>query len=97
MATMRSTARASNNWSPRARASLRWGAVIEGQPGVSIGSDNALGGLEATRHLLAGTSAHRLAGDSSRHYPEFQARAAIKAPAGSELDAHQQTTMSGKR
>jgi len=54
---------------------VRWGAVIEGQPGVSIGSDNALGGLEATRHLLA-QGRRRIAwiGDSSRHYPEFQAR-----------------------
>jgi DNA-binding LacI/PurR family transcriptional regulator len=40
---------------------VRWGAVVEGQPGVSIGSDNALGGFEATRHLLAqGRQQHRL-------------------------------------
>ena len=48
---------------------VRWGAVIEGQPGVSIGSDNALGGLEATRHLLT-QGRRRIAwlGDASRHY-----------------------------
>jgi DNA-binding LacI/PurR family transcriptional regulator len=49
--------------------------VVEGQPGVSIGSDNAQGGYEATRHLLAqGRQQIAWLGDASRHYPEFQAR-----------------------
>jgi DNA-binding LacI/PurR family transcriptional regulator len=54
---------------------VRWGAVQAGQPGVSIGSDNASGGEAATRHLLAQRRT-RIAflGDASSHYPEFEAR-----------------------
>lgn len=36
-----------------------WGAVAPGQPYCAVGSDNALGGYLATRHLLEGGS-HRL-------------------------------------
>jgi len=51
---------------------VRWGAVQPGQPGVSIGSDNAQGGYEATRHLLA-LGRRRLAfiGGASSGCPEF--------------------------
>ena len=54
---------------------VRWGQVLPGQPGVSIGSDNFQGGRDATRHLL-GLGRRRLAflGDASSHYPEFQER-----------------------
>lgn len=31
---------------------VRWGAVLEGQPGLSVGCDNFNGGREATQHLL---------------------------------------------
>ena len=51
---------------------VRWGAVLEGQPGLSIGCDNFRGGLEATRHLL-GLGRRRIAflGSASGHFPEF--------------------------
>lgn len=51
---------------------VRWGAVQPGQPGVSIGSDNAQGGYEAARHLIA-LGRRRLAfiGGASRGCPEF--------------------------
>ena len=54
---------------------VRWGAVQADQPGVSIGSDNASGGEEATRHLVAlGRRRIAFLGDASPHYPEFEAR-----------------------
>lgn len=51
---------------------VRWGAVLEGQPGISIGCDNFQGGYDATQHLL-NHGRRRLAflGDASNHYPEF--------------------------
>jgi len=51
---------------------VRWGAVQPGQPGVSIGSDNAQGGYQATQHLIA-LGRRRLAfiGGASRGCPEF--------------------------
>ncbi len=54
---------------------VRWGAVLEGQPDISIGCDNALGGRLITDHLL-GLGRRRIAfiGDSSAHFPEFSAR-----------------------
>jgi DNA-binding LacI/PurR family transcriptional regulator len=54
---------------------VRWGAVVAGQPGISVGCDNFRGGYEATRHLLA-LGRRRLAflGDASDRYPEFQER-----------------------
>jgi DNA-binding LacI/PurR family transcriptional regulator len=54
---------------------VRWGAVIAGQPGLSIGCDNFEGGRQATRHLV-GVGRRRIAflGDASSHYPEFQER-----------------------
>ncbi len=54
---------------------VRWGAVIAGQPGLSIGSDNFQGGREAARHLLAlGRRQIAFLGNATSHYPEFQDR-----------------------
>jgi DNA-binding LacI/PurR family transcriptional regulator len=54
---------------------VRWGSVQEGQPGLTLGSDNVGGGRVATEHLL-GLGRKRIAflGDASSHYPEFQDR-----------------------
>jgi DNA-binding LacI/PurR family transcriptional regulator len=54
---------------------VRWGAVIPGQLGVSIGCDNFHGGQEATRHLInLGRKHIAFAGYASNHYPEFYER-----------------------
>jgi DNA-binding LacI/PurR family transcriptional regulator len=54
---------------------VRWGSVQEGQPGLTLGSDNIGGGLSATAHLLAlGRKRIAFLGDASSHYPEFQDR-----------------------
>lgn len=70
---------------------VRWGAVIEGQPGVSVGCDNLHGGRAITEHLL-GLGRRRIAflGHASPHRPEFHDRylghcAALRA-AGLEPD-----------
>jgi DNA-binding LacI/PurR family transcriptional regulator len=54
---------------------VRWGAVLHGQPGISIGCDNAQGGALVARHLVEG-GRRKIAflGDASTHYPEFFAR-----------------------
>lgn len=54
---------------------VRWGAVQEGQPGLSIGSDNFQGGHTVTEHLI-GLGRRQIAflGDASNHYPEFSER-----------------------
>jgi DNA-binding LacI/PurR family transcriptional regulator len=54
---------------------VRWGSVQQGQPGLTLGSDNVGGGRVATEHLL-GLGRKRVAflGDASSHYPEFQDR-----------------------
>ena len=51
---------------------VRWGAVLPGQPGLSIGCDNLAGGHQAGSHLLA-AGRRRIAflGDASIHFPEF--------------------------
>jgi DNA-binding LacI/PurR family transcriptional regulator len=51
---------------------VRWGPVLEGQPGISVGCDNLQGGYEVTRHLLDG-GRQRIAflGTATSHYPEF--------------------------
>lgn len=51
---------------------VRWGAVLPGQPGVSIGCDNFQGGHDITAHLL-GQGRRNIAflGHASNHYPEF--------------------------
>jgi DNA-binding LacI/PurR family transcriptional regulator len=51
---------------------VRWGAVLQGQPGVSIGCDNFQGGSQATRHLIQlGRRRIAFLGHASSHYPEF--------------------------
>lgn len=51
---------------------VRWGPVLEGQPGVSVGSDNAQGGYDVTRHLLrSGRRRIAFLGTATTHYPEF--------------------------
>jgi DNA-binding LacI/PurR family transcriptional regulator len=54
---------------------VRWGAVVEGQPGVSIGCDNNQGGRAITEHLLAlGRRDIAFIGDISPGCPEFSDR-----------------------
>ncbi len=54
---------------------VRWGAVLEDQPGVSIGCDNFLGGHLAASHLLThGRKKVAFLGHASNHYPEFMER-----------------------
>ena len=49
-----------------------WGAVLDGQPGLSVGCDNFRGGLEATQHLIGlGRRNVAFLGSASSHYPEF--------------------------
>ena len=51
---------------------VRWGPVLPSEPGVSVGSDNTLGGYEVTRHLLAqGRRRVAFLGHATSHYPEF--------------------------
>jgi DNA-binding LacI/PurR family transcriptional regulator len=51
---------------------VRWGPVLEGQPGISIGSDNTQGGYDVTRHLVAaGRKRIAFIGNATSHYPEF--------------------------
>lgn len=51
---------------------VRWGPVMEGQPGISVGCDNLQGGYDVTRHLLT-TGRRKIAflGTATTHYPEF--------------------------
>jgi DNA-binding LacI/PurR family transcriptional regulator len=54
---------------------VRWGAVLPGQPGVSIGCDNFHGGQLAGAHLhFLGRRKIAFLGHASSHYPEFLAR-----------------------
>lgn len=54
---------------------VRWGAVLEGQPGISIGCDNYQGGYLAAGHLLElGRRSLAFLGHASNHYPEFLER-----------------------
>jgi len=54
---------------------VRWGAVLPGQPGISIGCDNHEGGRGVTRHLLEiGRRRIAFLGHASDHYPEFLER-----------------------
>jgi DNA-binding LacI/PurR family transcriptional regulator len=51
---------------------VRWGPVLTDEPGVSIGSDNAQGGYDVTRHVLARGRRHiAFLGHATTHYPEF--------------------------
>lgn len=54
---------------------VRWGAVVDGQPGLSIGCDNVQGGRAISEHLLAlGRRKIAFIGDVSAHCPEFSDR-----------------------
>jgi len=51
---------------------VRWGAVKEGQPGISIGCDNFQGGYEITDHLLRkGRKNIAFIGGADSRCPEF--------------------------
>jgi DNA-binding LacI/PurR family transcriptional regulator len=51
---------------------VRWGAVEDGQPGVSVGCDNMQGGRAMTEHLIAqGRRRIAFIGNASEHCPEF--------------------------
>ncbi|MET1023433.1 MAG: LacI family DNA-binding transcriptional regulator [Pseudoxanthomonas sp.] len=77
---------------------VRWGAVLPGQPGVSIGCDNFQGGYDIAAHLIAqGRTRIAFVGHASAHYPEFQeryrgvvaamAQAGIQANTSLQIDA----------
>lgn len=54
---------------------LRWGAPDENHPGVSIGSDNFLGGYMVARHLIGlGHRKFAFLGEANVGAPEFLAR-----------------------
>lgn len=54
---------------------VRWGAVVEGQPGVSVGCDNVQGGNAAAAHLLdLGRRRIAFVGNATEHCPEFRDR-----------------------
>lgn len=70
---------------------VRWGAVLPGQPGVSIGCDNFQGGHDIAAHLIEqGRTRIAFVGHASAHYPEFQERhrgvVAAMAEAGVQAD-----------
>jgi DNA-binding LacI/PurR family transcriptional regulator len=86
---------------------VRWGAVIPGQPGLSIGSDNRQGGRDITAHLIAqGRRRIAFIGNASDHYPEFFGRyrgyldalehAGIKADPLLQMDARQSVESAGQ-
>jgi DNA-binding LacI/PurR family transcriptional regulator len=77
---------------------VRWGAVLPGQPGISIGCDNFQGGHDITLHLLQqGRREIAFLGHASNHYPEFFERyrgyahalltSGQKVPPGLQFDA----------
>jgi len=54
---------------------VRWGAVIEGQPGLSVGCDNLQGGRMITEHLLSlGRRRIGFIGNITDRFPEFRER-----------------------
>ena len=49
-----------------------WGAVLDGQPGLSVGCDNFRGGCDVTQHVIGlGRRNIGFLGSASSHYPEF--------------------------
>jgi DNA-binding LacI/PurR family transcriptional regulator len=49
-----------------------WGAVLDGQPGLSVGCDNFRGGRDVTQHVIELGRRHvAFRGSASSHYPEF--------------------------
>jgi DNA-binding LacI/PurR family transcriptional regulator len=80
---------------------VRWGPVMEGQPGICVGCDNAQGGYDVTRHLLSsGRRKIAFLGTASTHYPEFfdrfrgyeRAMLEAQAPCSSALQVDAITT-----
>jgi DNA-binding LacI/PurR family transcriptional regulator len=80
---------------------VRWGAVLPGQPGISVGCDNFQGGQDITAHLVEqGRRDIAFLGDASNHYPEFferyrgyaQALQAVGATAQPSLQVDAVTT-----
>jgi DNA-binding LacI/PurR family transcriptional regulator len=68
---------------------VRWGAVLPGQPGISIGCDNFRGGKDITKHLLScNRSSIAFLGHASDHYPEFfeRYRGYVQALADAGID-----------
>lgn len=54
---------------------VRWGAIDENHPGVSIGCDNFQGGFDITQHLIdLGRKQFAFIGGADSHAPEFLAR-----------------------
>ncbi|WP_111976639.1 LacI family DNA-binding transcriptional regulator [Algibacillus agarilyticus] len=54
---------------------VRWGAVVEGEPWLSIGCDNKNGGYLITRHLLSlGRRSIAFLGGADNHSPELYER-----------------------
>ena len=54
---------------------VRWGAVVDGQPGVSVGCDNSQGAQALTEHLLSlGRRRIAFLGDVTEHCPEYRDR-----------------------
>jgi DNA-binding LacI/PurR family transcriptional regulator len=87
---------------------VRWGAVVEGQPGVSIGCDNVQGGRAITEHLLArGRRRIAFIGTASPGCPEFFDRyrghcealqaAGIEVRPQAQVDAADSTEFVGQR
>ena len=87
---------------------VRWGAVVEGQPGISVGCDNRQGGHAITQHLLdLGRRRIAFVGHASPHRPEFYDRylgycdalraAGIEPDASLQVDAIDSTERVGSR
>jgi len=87
---------------------VRWGAVVDGQPGVSIGCDNNQGGRSITEHLLGlGRRDIAFIGDISAACPEFSDRyrghctalreAGIEMNPDLQVDAADSTEVVGQR
>lgn len=87
---------------------VRWGAVVDGQPGISIGCDNIQGGRAISEHLLAlGRRNIAFIGDISPHCPEFSDRyqglvqaleaAGLSADPALQVDAVDSTEVVGQR
>ena len=54
---------------------VRWGAVVEGQPGLSVGCDNVQGARDLCEHLLRlGRRRIAFLGNATEHCPEFRDR-----------------------
>ncbi len=80
---------------------VRWGPVLEGQPGISIGCDNLQGSYDVTQHLLR-TGRQKIAflGTATSHYPEFfdryrgyvRALMEVRAPMSAALQVDAITT-----